>query len=487
MSFDRAKPTAAVPASGTAQPYAKRWAVAAIMILAALMDMIDINSVNVGLPSMARDLQASGTQLQWVVSAYLLGFAGTLIIAGHLGDRYGRKRLFLVGVAAFAVASLASGLARSPEFLIGARAVQGVAAATLMPQVLASFRTLFQGGERAKAFGVYGAVTGLAAAVGILLGGALVDWDLFGWQWRTVFFINLPIALIVLAIGSRIIPADERAAGERPDVLGALALAAGLVAIVLPLSQGRDNGWPLWGWICMAAGVLAVAGVAMSEARRRVASPLLPAAVLKIPAVVAGLGVMLLFYAAMQGLMLAFAIWLQAGQGYTPFQAGLLTFAFAVGTILVAANAGTLATKYGRIVLVVGGIAMGAGTLLLRHAATGSAPNHTGAWPMVPGLLVMGIGLGFLVIPLVNVVLSAVPAQLAGSASGIFSTAQQFGGALGIPVLGSIFFGDAAHGLTEAFTRTAPWAAAAFFAAAALCLALPRTAISPETAAELGA
>lgn len=462
--------------STTAQPYAKRWAVAAIMITAALMDMIDINIVNVALPSMARDLHASGTQLQWVVSAYLLGFAGTLIIAGHLGDRYGRKRLFMTGVAVFAAASLASGLASGPEVLIAARAVQGIAAATLMPQVLAGFRTLFQGGERAKAFGIYGAVTGLAAAAGILLGGALVDWDLFGWQWRTVFFINLPIALVVLAVGARIIPADERAAGERPDLPGALVLAAGLVAIVLPLSQGRDNGWPLWGWICMAAGVLAIAGVAIGEARRRVAAPLLPAAVLRIPAVQAGLAVMLLFYAAMQGLMLAFAIWLQAGQGYTPFQAGLLTFAFAVGTILVAASAGTLAIRYGRIVLVAGGIAMGAGTLLLGYAAA----NFTGAWPMVPGLIVMGVGLGYLVIPLVNVVLSAVPAELAGSASGIFSTAQQYGGALGIALLGTVFFGDLAHGMTEAFARTAPWAAAAFFAAAVLCLALPRTALSEE-------
>lgn len=463
-------------------PYPRRWAAAFVMILAALLDMIDGSIVNTALPSIGTNLHATPAELQWTVSAYMLGFAATLIIAGHLGDRYGRKTLFMTGVVAFAAASLASALAQDATMLVVSRGIQGVAAAILMPQVLASFRTMFDEHERGKAFALYGAIAGLSTAVGVLLGGVLTDWNLFGWGWRTIFIINLPLAALVLVLGALWIPGSrDNAFTGRIDLLGNLILAAGLVAIVLPLVQGRSNGWPLWGWLCLAAGVLAVAALTFTERLRRIEHPLLPANLFTKPAFSAGLLIQLLFYGGMSGFMLAFTIWLQSGQGYTPTQAGLLMVAFSTGSIVAAPAVDPLVEKIGRNVMILGALIMGGGLLSVRHAVQVSAQFHTGAWPLVPGLLVAGVGLIFLIIPLVNTILSAVPAELAGGASGILSTAQQFGGALGVAVIGNVFFSHADRGLTTALVHAAPWAVGAYALCAVLCFALPRPRKSGHT------
>ncbi|RFU87121.1 MFS transporter [Streptomyces triticagri] len=474
--------TTTPPPGGTAAaaPYPRRWAAAAVMMVAALMDLLDVTIVNVAIPSIGRDLGASETALQWLVSAYLLGFAATLIVAGHLGDRYGRKVLFLIGTAGFGLASLACGVAQSPGQLIAARAVQGVAAALLMPQVLGSFRTLFHGKERGAAFGMYGAVAGFASAIGLLLGGVLTDADLFGLGWRSVFLVNVPVAMATFAAALVVVPATRERGAGRPDVIGSLVLAGSLVAIVLPLVQGHANGWPVWGWLCLAAGVLGLAGLGLFEAHRRGARtvPLLPARAFRLPAFSVGVLVQLLFSVGMQGFFLVFAIWLQGGQGYTPMQAGVLTVAFSVGGFLTAPIADVLAVRFGRLVLVAGSLMMAGGFGWVWSAVDAAAEVHTGAWSLAPGLLIAGAGLGFLVVPLVNVVLSAVPADIAGGASGIFSTAQQFGGALGAAVIGTVFFEHAPDGLTDALGAAMPWVIAGFAVCALLCLALPRTAIA---------
>ncbi|KOY57230.1 MFS transporter [Streptomyces sp. XY332] len=478
-------PPAPVPASVPSAPHPRRWAAAVVMMVAALMDLLDVTIVNVAIPSIGRDLHASQSALQWLVSAYLLGFAATLIVSGHLGDRYGRKALFLAGTAGFGLASLGCGIAQSPGQLIAARAVQGVMAALLMPQVLGSFRTLFQGKERGAVFGMYGAVAGFASAVGLLLGGLLTDADLFGWGWRSIFLVNVPVALAACVAGAVLVPATRERGAGRPDLAGSLVLAGALIAVVLPLVQGEAGGWPLWGWLCLAAGVLAVIGLGVLEARRRGTAtvPLLPARAFRLPAFSVGLAVQLLFAVGMQGFFLVFAIWLQGGEGYTPMQAGVLTVAFSVGGFLTAPVADTLAVRFGRLVLAAGALLMAGGFAGVWYAVSASTAAHTGAWPLVPGLLVAGAGLGFLVVPLVNVVLSAVPADIAGGASGIFSTAQQFGGALGAAVIGSVFFDALADGgPTHALTTAMPWVTAGFLLSAVLCLALPRTAVSPAPA-----
>ncbi|WP_327314364.1 MFS transporter [Streptomyces sp. NBC_01235] len=470
------------PPPATTDPHPRRWAAAAVMMIAALMDLLDTTIVNVAIPSIGSDLHASASDLQWTVSAYLLGFAAALIVSGHLGDRLGRRTLFLTGTAGFGLAGLVCGIAQTPGQLIAARALQGVLAAVLVPQVIGSFRTLFQGKERGAAFGMYGAVAGFASAVGLLLGGVLTDADLFGWGWRSVFLVNVPVAAITLVAGAVLVPATRERSAGRPDALGSLVLAGGLVAIVLPLVQGRENGWPLWGWICLTAGVLAVTGLGVLEAHRRnpATVPLLPSRAFRLPAFSVGVLVQLLFSLAMQGFFLVFAVWLQAGEGYTPMQAGLLTVAFSVGGFLTAPAADSLAVRYGRLVLGAGALLMAGGYAWVWAAVDGASDTHTGAWPLAPGLVVAGAGLGFLVVPLVNVVLSAVPADLAGGASGIFSTAQQFGGALGAAVVGTVFFGHADDGLTKALGAAMPWVTAGFVVCAGLCALLPRTATSHD-------
>ncbi|MEU2229927.1 MFS transporter [Streptomyces vietnamensis] len=451
-------------------PTPHRWAAAVVMMVAALMDLVDVTIVNVALPSLGRGLGASESTLQWTVSAYLLGFAATLVVAGRLGDRYGRKALFLAGTAGFGLASLACGLAQTPGRLIAARAVQGVAAAVLMPQVLGSFHSLFRGGERGKVFGLYGAVAGFASAIGLLLGGVLTDADLFGLGWRSVFLVNVPVSLLTLIAAVVLVPATRERAAARPPVPGSLVLAAGLVAVVLPLVQGRGWGWPLWGWGLLAAGVLAVAGVA---ARGSV----FPAGTFRVPAFSYGLAVQLLFALGMQGFFLVFAIWLQGGQGYTPTQAGVLMAAFSAGGFLTAPAAEPLAVRLGRYVPTAGAVLMAAGYGWVWCAMEGAAPAHTGAWPLVPGLVIAGAGLGFLVVPLVNIVLSAAPAELAGSASGVFSTAQQFGGALGAAAIGTAYFADLS------LAAAMPWVLGAYLLTALLSLRLPASATSSTAAA----
>jgi EmrB/QacA subfamily drug resistance transporter len=466
--------------------YPRRWLAAIVLIVGALMDMIDVTIVNVALPSIRRDLHASATQLEWVVSGYMLAFAATLIIAGNLGDKFGRKRLFLSGAALFGLASLAAGLSGSGAELIIARIVQGVAAAAMAPQVLATFRVIFGRAERGKAFGIYGAMLGFASAIGLVLGGLLTGANLFGWEWRSVFYVNVPVAVAALIAGARLVPETKDPGARRPFVAGAVLLAGSLVAIVYPLLEGRQLGWPAWVWPLMAAGVAGLVVLGLIEARRTstTVAPLLRAGLFRVPAFAAGMGVQLAFFAGMQGFFIAFALWLQAGQHFSPLKAGLTAVAFSVGSFIAAPVAVPLAQKAGRRILAGGAVLMVAGiggvALAAPHVGVNGSP-----WPIVPGLVVAGAGLALLVIPLVNVVLAAVPAEVAGGASGLFSTAQQLGGALGVALLGSVFFGYLnGHSFEAALVHTAPYAMGAFALCGALALLLPRTAVSEEALTE---
>ncbi|HTQ89492.1 MAG TPA: MFS transporter [Streptosporangiaceae bacterium] len=466
--------------------YPRRWLAAVVMITGALMDMIDVTIVNVALPSIRNDLHASATQLEWVVSGYMLAFAAALIIAGNLGDLLGRKRLFLIGAALFGLASLAAGLAGTGAELIVARVVQGTAAAAMAPQVLATFRVIFAGKERGKAFGIYGASLGFASAVGLLLGGVLTEANLFGWGWRSVFFVNLPVSVAAVAAGLWFVPETKDGAARRPNLPGAALLAGSLVAIVYPLLEGRQLGWPAWVWPLMAAGVAGLVTLGLIEARKsdRKTARLLQTGLFRAPAFAAGLGIQLAFFGGMQGFFLAFALWLQAGEHFSPLKAGLTAIAFSVGSFVLAPLAVPLAQRHGRRVLALGALLMVAGiageALAAPHVGVNGSP-----WPVVPGLVVAGMGLSLLVIPLVNVVLAAVPAAVAGGASGLFSTAQQLGGALGVALLGTVFFGYLnGHSFEAAMVHTAPYAMGAFALCGVLSMLLPRTAVSEEALTE---
>jgi EmrB/QacA subfamily drug resistance transporter len=483
--------TSQVAATGrpaAAGGYPRRWLGAIVMIVGALMDMIDVTIVNVALPTIRRDLHASATQLEWVVSGYMLAFAAALIVAGNLGDLFGRKRVFLIGVAVFGLASLAAGWSGSGAELIAARVVQGTAAAAMAPQVLATFRAVFAGAERGKAFSIYGAMLGFASAVGLLLGGVLTEANLFGWSWRAVFFVNIPVAVAALIAGLRFVPETRDPGARRPDVTGAVLLAASLVAIVYPLLEGRQLGWPAWVWVLLAAGVAGLGVLGLLEARRTGRAdgpaPLLRAGLFRVPAFAAGLGVQMAFAAGLQGFFLALALWLQAGEHFSPLKAGLTAVAFSAGSFIGAPVAVPLAQRYGRRVLASGGALMAAGiagvSLVASHIGVNGSP-----WPLVPGLVVCGAGLALLIIPLVNVVLAAVPVEAAGGASGLFGTAQQLGGAVGVAVFGTVFFGYlTGHSFEASIVHTAPYAMGAFALCAVLALLLPRTAVSEQALTE---
>jgi EmrB/QacA subfamily drug resistance transporter len=452
------------------------------------MDMIDVTIVNVALPTIRRDLHASATQLEWVVSGYMLAFAAALIVAGNLGDLFGRKRVFLIGVAVFGLASLAAGWSGSGAELIAARVVQGTAAAAMAPQVLATFRAVFAGSERGKAFSIYGAMLGFASAVGLLLGGVLTEANLFGWSWRAVFFVNIPVAVAALIAGLRFVPETRDPGARRPDVTGAVLLAASLVAIVYPLLEGRQLGWPAWVWVLLAAGVAGLGVLGLLEARRTGRAdgpaPLLRAGLFRVPAFAAGLGVQMAFAAGLQGFFLALALWLQAGEHFSPLKAGLTAVAFSAGSFIGAPVAVPLAQRYGRRVLAIGGVLMAAGIAGVSLVASHIGVNGS-AWPVVPGLVVCGAGLALLIIPLVNVVLAAVPVEAAGGASGLFGTAQQLGGAVGVAVFGTVFFGYlTGHSFEASIVHTAPYAMGAFALCAVLALLLPRTAVSEQALTE---
>jgi len=464
----------------------RRRLAAAVLMIGALADMIDVSIVNVALPTISRKLGAGPTALEWIVSAYMVAFAATLIAAGSLGDRVGRRLLFLVGTSLFGAASLGAGLASSAGALIAFRAVQGMAAATMVPQVLATFRVLFPRSERGVVFGIYGAVLGLAAAAGVALGGIIVDPHGLGWGWRGIFLVNVPICALAVLGTAWLVPESTDPRRRTPDFAAALGLVASLVAIIFPLLEGRRLGWPAWAFVVLAAGIVGLAGVARRGARVGTArAPLLPPQLLRIPAAACGLAIQLVFSAGLQGLMLSFALFLQVGQHASPLRAGLTLLAFSVGGIFSAPQAASLAERYGRRALLAGAglLVLGVGGMAAGAHAIGGGP---GPWPMVPGLVAAGAGLGLLVVPLVNVVLAAVPAAIAGSASGVFSTAQQLGGALGVALIGTVFF-EQARGLPtlSAFTAAAAAAGAAFLLCGALCLALPRTALSEEDVLEV--
>jgi EmrB/QacA subfamily drug resistance transporter len=477
----------AAPIRGRVDAYPRRWLAAVVMIGAATMDLIDLTIVNVALPTIRSDLGASGTQLEWVISAYMLAFAAALIVSGSFGDLLGRKRMFVAGIATFGLASLAAGLSQTPDQLIAARVVQGVAAAAMIPQLLGTFRTIFDREERGKVFGAYGATLGFASAIGLVLGGVLTGADLFGWGWRTVFFVNIPVALISLVAAVRVVPETRDSDAGRPDLLGAGVLATAIVAIAYPLLEGRDLGWPAWIWLMLAGGIGALVALGtLIERRPRVGvAPLLRTQLLRIPAFSAGLLVQAAFSAGLQGFSVMFVVWLQSGRSFSPLGAGLTLLAFSFGSFMLAPVAVPLAQKHGRRILSLGGVLMAAGVLgvLLgaSHVGTGSDP-----WPVVPGLVIAGAGLSLMIIPLVNVVLAAVPHEVAGGAGGMFSTSQQLGGALGVALVGTVFFTQLeSHPFTDAFKHTVPVIVGLFLAAALLALALPRTAVTEEEAADL--
>jgi len=427
-------------APGSADP--RRWVALAVVLIAGFMQLVDISIVNVAIPSIQRDLDATYADIQWVLAGYQLAFAVMLITGGRLGDIFGRKRLFMIGMAGFTLASALCGLAQTPDMLIASRILQGLFGAIMFPQVLSIIQVTFPPQERATAFGLFGATIGLATITGPLVGGLLIQADLFGLEWRPIFLVNLPIGIAALAVAARFLVESKAPRALRLDPVGVVVVTAGLLLLVYPLVQGRDLGWPPWTFLSMAASVPVLAGFAVYERYKKAldGSPLVDMDLFRQRSFVPGLLLAGIFFMGIPAFFLTFSLWLQIGLGFSALHAGLTGAPFAVGSALASAASVRLVPVLGRRILSAGSLLLVAGMVALMWTVDRYGGAVT-SWQLLPALLLCGLGLGSVIAPLVNVVLAGIRAQDAGSASGVLTTVQQIGGAVGVALIGVVFFG----------------------------------------------
>jgi EmrB/QacA subfamily drug resistance transporter len=454
----------------------RRWLILTLILAVECMDLLDGTIVNVAAPSIRADLHAGLAALQWIAGGYALTFAIGLVTGGRLGDVFGRRRLFLIGLAGFTAASALCGAATGAHVLIALRLVQGAFAALMIPQGFGLLRDAFPPDEIQKAFGLFGPVIGLSAVLGPVLGGALTDGDLLGLGWRAIFLVNVPIGLAALAASARLLP--ESRASERPTLdlpgAGLVALATGL--LVYPLIQGREAGWPAWTFVSIAAGAIVLAVFVKVETAKR--DPLVTMSLFRKRAFSAGLATALVFFAGMIGVMLTFSLYLQLGLRYSAIHTGLTLVPWSLGTAIGAGlGAGLLGPRLGRPTLHLGAATMLAGVVGLLLVAGEDATSAAFAGPE----LIAGIGMGAMLAPLFDFVLAGVEDDEVGSASGVLNAMQQLGGALGIAIIGTVFFSMAKDGgLTSAFRGSLWIEAGVLVVTAGLVALLPLRAREPS-------
>jgi EmrB/QacA subfamily drug resistance transporter len=424
-------------------PYRWRWVGLFVILAVEVMDLLDSLVTTIAGPVIRAELGGSLSLIQWLGAAYTLSMAIGLLTGGRLGDIYGRRRMFLIGAAGFTLASLLCALAWSPGVLIGARAVQGLFGALMLPQGLGMIKQMFSPSEQAKAFGAFGPVMGLGAVGGPILAGWLVDADYFGTGWRMIFLINLPLGLFAVFGAVRFLPEFRSERTPRLDLLGVVLAAVAAFLLIFPLVQGRELDWPVWLFVMLALGVALFGLFGVHEARRERngLDPLVTPSLFRKRAFTGGLTLGLFFFAALIGTGLLFTLYLQVGLGYSPLKAGLTTLPQALGTMagFIVAGAG-LSERLGRRLLLIGTVVMGAGTVGVALTVRGAAADIT-PWHLIPALAALGVGMGLAMAPFFNIVLAGVDDEETGSAAGALTSVQQLGGAFGIAVLGTLFFG----------------------------------------------
>jgi len=437
----------------------KKRAIALVIVaLAFVMDLLDSTIVNVAIPAIRTNLNATFSAIQWVVAGYALTFATLLITGGRMGDVYGYKKVFLWGVAGFTGASLLSGVAVNPAMLIVARLVQGGMAALMVPQVLSMMQVMYKPEERAGVNGLFGALGGLAASLGPVLGGLLIRWNILGWDWRPIFLINVPIGLGAIIMGLKYLPDGKSPHPLKLDIQGTLLVVAAIFLLIYPLIQGREYGWPAWSFIMMAASLPVFAMFAWWQKRkeRLDGSALILPSMFKNHSFGIGLAVNLVFEMAMISFFLTFTLLLQIGFGFSAVHAALTGLPVAFGIALTMALAGEkLIPKLGRYALTLGTMVMATG-LILAVLVTHRYSSALHSWQMIGPLLLTGIGMGMVFSSLFAAVLNGVDARHAGSASGMLNALQQVGGAVGVALVGVIFFGQISSAAPRSFASVEP-------------------------------
>ena len=427
-----------------------------VLLFASFMDLLDTTIVNVALPSIEKDLNATSAQLEWIVSGYVLSFAVLIITGGRLGDIYGRKRLFLIGVTGFTLASASCAAATSGDMLVVSRLVQGIFGAIMIPQVLSIIQVLFAPKERAGVFGALGAISGLAAVAGPLIGGVLVTQNAFDLGWRSVFIINVPVGIALFITAALCIPESRAAKRVRLDVLGVVMISATLFLLVYGLIEGRALGWPIGIWIMMGASPVLLAVFIWYQSRRdkKSGSALVPPSLFHSRGYSAGALTSFSFSASIGAFFLILVLYLQIGLRFSAIDAGLTTLPFSLGALVGSGIAVPLGPRLGKGLILLGALAQIAGYLWITRIVDAQANALVGTDLIAP-MALAGLGLTLLVVPLTDVSLAQTSVVNAGAASGVLGTFQQVGSAIGVAVVGVVFFGTVGDAFSPAALRDA--------------------------------
>ena len=441
--------------SSVRSPAHPSWAPLAVLMTGTFMFVLDFFILNVALPSIQHGLRAGESAIEWIVAGYALSTAVLLVTGGRLGDRFGRRRVFTLGMAIFTAASVGCALAPDPGLLVAARIVQGGGAALMAPNILSILGVVYTGPARVRAISVYGMVMGLAATAGQLIGGILIRADVAGLGWRAIFWINVPLGVAALIAAARLVPESRDGQGARLDLTGVALITACLTAVVLPLVEGRQAGWPSWSWAALGAAVPLAAVFAVHQQRKaaRGGAPLLSPRIFAAWPLRAGLLTQTVFWCQQAAGYLVLGLYLQQGRGLSALSAGAVFTVLAAGYLATSFRAPALTMRFGRSVIAAGALIAAAGDAALWLATAHAGTSGPVAW-LFPGLLLLGAGQGLCITPLTTTVLSHADPVTAGSVAGALSTAQQVGNCVGVAVTGVLFFGALGHGYGVAFERS---------------------------------
>jgi EmrB/QacA subfamily drug resistance transporter len=442
--------TPTVAGLGQAPAIRRAWLGFLVVVAASVMDLLDSTIAQTAAPAIRHDLGGSYAALEWISAAYTLAMSVTLLLGSRLGDLFGRRQVLLAGIAGFVVTSTLCALAPSADTLIAARALQGAVAAIMVPQGFGLIRELFGDAGQQKAFGVFGPIMGMAAVAGPLVGGALIKLDLFGLTWRTIFLVNVPLGIGAVLAGRRFLP---RVAPATPDARldgTSIALAmGGGVALVYPLIQGREQGWPAWSFAMFGLGLAMLGAFAVHQGRRarHGRAPLVEPSILRRRPYVAGLAVVVGFIGAMGGMMIALNVMFQTGLGLSPLACGVATLAIPVAAIAGSITSSALLARIGKTTMHIGIATMATGLAIsgvVMHEAAGALTG----WDMAAPLAITGLGMGMVFVPMFDVILAGVAPHEVGSASGLLESVQQLAMSLGIAMVGTVLFDrlGAGHG-----------------------------------------